>query len=104
MASANLSTTYYAPMLEDISREIKLFQQHPDRPVDAVHEVRAGLHPDAGVGRPVPLPGGDGCVRQPAVREDHSHVHGADRLPAQPLHQEGPAEEDTPVHCLPSNI
>ena len=62
------------------------------------------LHPDPGVGRPVPLPGGDGCVRQPAVREDHSHVHGADRLPAQPLHQEGPAEEDTPVHCLPSNI
>ena len=49
------------------------------------------LHPHPGVGRVVPLPGRDCRVGQPVVREDHPALHGADRLPAQSLHQEGPA-------------
>ncbi len=47
----------------------------------------AELHPGAGAGRAVPLPGGDGCVEQPAVREDYPPLHGADSIPTQPLHQ-----------------
>ena len=42
-------------------------------------------HSPAGVGRVVPLPGCDGRVRQPALREDHAALHGADCLPSQPV-------------------
>ena len=58
------------------------------------------LHPTAGVGRSVPLPGRDGGVREPALREDHPPLHGADCLPSQPLHQESATTEDSPVHCV----
>jgi hypothetical protein len=49
----------------------------------------AELHSRAGTGRAVLVPGCDGCVQQPALRENHPPLHGAVSLPAKPLHQVG---------------